>query len=187
MSLFSASSGQRSTSTCTREIPQRRAGRSSPRRERGADRDPGDLLAPCRTTRAISNSACAGRSPGRGATTGASASWSSTWEQGGGSTLVAAGERIRTAVRATDIASHRDEGRFAIILPEVAEADAERLHRRLQFALGGRVDSGADGVRIHAGLVELRAEDDATVFRERAEAALERAKQAAADRLSAAQ
>jgi len=49
-------------------------------------------------------------------------------------------------VRATDIASHRDEGRFAIILPEVAEADAERLHRRVQFALGGRVDSGADGV-----------------------------------------
>jgi len=90
-------------------------------------------------------------------------------------------------VRATDIASHRDEGRFAIILPEVAEADAERLHRHVQFALGGRVDSGADGVRIHAGLVELRAEDDATVFRERAEAALERAKQAAADRLSAAQ
>jgi hypothetical protein len=35
--------------------------------------------------------------------------------------------------------------------------------------------------------VELRAEDDANVFRERAEAAVERAKQAAADRLSAAQ
>ena len=108
-------------------------------------------------------------------------------EQGGGADLVAAGERIRTAVRATDIASHVGEGRFAIILPEAAEADAERLHRRVQFALGGRVDSGADGVRVHAGLVELRAEDDANVFRERAEAALERAKQAAADRLSAAQ
>ena len=108
-------------------------------------------------------------------------------EQGGGADLVAAGERIRTAVRATDIASHVGEGRFAIILPEAAEADAERLHRRVQFALGGRVDSGADGVRVHAGLVELRAEDDANVFRERAEAALERAKQAAADRLTAAQ
>lgn len=90
-------------------------------------------------------------------------------------------------MHATDIASHRGEGRFAIILPEAAEADAERLHRRVQFALGGRVDSSADGVHIHAGLVELRAEDGATVFRERAEAALERAKQAAADRLSAAQ
>jgi diguanylate cyclase (GGDEF)-like protein len=108
-------------------------------------------------------------------------------EQGGGADLVAAGERIRTAVRATDIASHIGQGRFAIILPAAAEADAERLHRRVQFALGGRIDSGADGVRVHAGLVELRAEDDANVFRERAEAAVERAKQAAADRLSAAQ
>ena len=107
--------------------------------------------------------------------------------QAGGADLVAAGERIRAAVRATDIASHLGGGRFAIILPEAAEADAERLLRRVQFALGGRVDSGADGVRIHAGLVELRAEDDATGFRERAEAALERTKQAAADRLSAAQ
>jgi diguanylate cyclase (GGDEF)-like protein len=108
-------------------------------------------------------------------------------EQGGGADLVAAGERIRTAVRATDVASHLGGGRFAVILPEAAEADAERLHRRVQFALGGRVDSGADGVRVHAGLVELRPDDDAETLRGRAEAALERTKQAAADRLSAAQ
>jgi diguanylate cyclase (GGDEF)-like protein len=108
-------------------------------------------------------------------------------EQGGGADLGAAGERIRAAVRATDIASHLGEGRFAVILPEAAEADAERLHRRLQFALGGRVDSGPDGVRVHAGLVELRTDEEAAGFLERAEAALERAKQAAADRLSAAQ
>jgi hypothetical protein len=57
----------------------------------------------------------------------------------------------------------------------------------VQFALGGRVDSETDGVRIHAGLAELRLEDDATKLRERAEAALERANQVSADRLSAAQ
>jgi len=57
----------------------------------------------------------------------------------------------------------------------------------VQFALGGRVDSGTDGVLIHAGLVELRPEDDAVVLRERAEAALERVKRVAAERLSAAQ
>jgi diguanylate cyclase (GGDEF)-like protein len=108
-------------------------------------------------------------------------------EQGGGADLGAAGERIQAAVRATDIASHLGEGRFAVILPEAAEADAERLHRRLQFALGGRVDSGPDGVRVHAGLVELRADEEAASFLERAEAALERANQATADRLSAAQ
>jgi diguanylate cyclase (GGDEF)-like protein len=108
-------------------------------------------------------------------------------EPGGGADLAAAGRRIRTAVRATDIASNLGEGRFAVILPEAAEADAERLHRRVQFALGGRVDSETDGVRIHAGLAELRLEDDATKLRERAEAALERANQVSADRLSAAQ
>jgi diguanylate cyclase (GGDEF)-like protein len=107
--------------------------------------------------------------------------------QAGGADLVAAGNRIRTAVRATDIASHLGEGRFAIMLPEAAEADAERLHRRIQFALGGRVDGGADGVRVRAGLVELRPEDSPAIFRERAQAALERARQAAADSLSAAQ
>lgn len=108
-------------------------------------------------------------------------------EQGGGADLVSAGERIRSAVRASDIASHLGAGRFAVILPEAAEADAERLHRRIQFALGGRVDGAPAGVRIHAGLVDLRDEDDPVGFRERAEAALDRAKAAAGGRISAAQ
>jgi GGDEF domain-containing protein len=108
-------------------------------------------------------------------------------EQGGGVDLGAAGRRIRAAKRATDIASHLGDGRFSIILPEATESDAERLYRRVQFALGGRVDGGADGLRIHAGLVELRLQDDASSFKERARAALERVKGAAAERLSAAQ
>ena len=108
-------------------------------------------------------------------------------DQGGGADLVAVGERIRMTVRATDIASHLGDGRFGVLLPEAAEADTARLHRRVQFALGGRVDGGVDGVRIHAGLVELRLEDQAASFRARAEAALERAKAAAGDRLAAAQ
>jgi diguanylate cyclase (GGDEF)-like protein len=107
--------------------------------------------------------------------------------KGGGVDLVSAGERIRSAVRASDVASHVGGGRFAVIMPEAAEADAERLHRRIQFALGGRLGNGQDGVRIHAGLVELRLEDDPVGLRERAEAALERAKAAAGDRLSAVQ
>lgn len=108
-------------------------------------------------------------------------------EEGGGADVAAAGERLGAAVRATDIAGHLGEGRFAVILPEAGEADAERLHRRVQFALGGRVDSDADDARIHAGLVELRLEEDAAAFKDRAAAALERAKQATADRLAAAQ
>ena len=100
--------------------------------------------------------------------------------------LFSAGERIEGAVRSTDIASHLGDGRFAVIMPEAGHADAERLHRRLQFALGGRVDNG-DGVRLHAGLVELRDEDDAAMFLRRAGNALERAKQDAPEHLAAAQ
>jgi diguanylate cyclase (GGDEF)-like protein len=107
--------------------------------------------------------------------------------QGRGADLVAAGERIRAAVRSTDIPCHLGEGRFAIILPEAAEADAERLHRRIQFALGGRVDADGDAVHVHAGLVELRHADDASSLRKRGDAALERARSASDERLSAAQ
>ncbi|HEX5468186.1 MAG TPA: sensor domain-containing diguanylate cyclase [Gaiellaceae bacterium] len=89
-----------------------------------------------------------------------------------GRDLVAAAERICAAVRAADVACHLGDGRFAVILPEAAEADAERLQRRLQFALGGRVDGTGDGVRIDAGLAELRPDDDAPALRKRAEGQL---------------
>jgi GGDEF domain-containing protein len=101
--------------------------------------------------------------------------------------FLSAGERVRSAVRSTDVASHLGDGRFAVIMPEAGQADAERLLRRLQFALGGRVDDGGDGVRLHAGLVEFRSEDDASMLFRRAEEALARAKEAARDRLAPAQ
>jgi GGDEF domain-containing protein len=105
--------------------------------------------------------------------------------EGGLDDLFSAGERIRGAVRSTDIASHLGDGRFAVIMPEAGQADAERLHRRLQFALGGPVDD-SDGVRLHAGLVELRSEDDAAMFLRRAEDALGRAREPAREPLAAA-
>jgi len=106
--------------------------------------------------------------------------------EGGLDDLFSAGERIQGAVRSTDIASHLGDGRFAVIMPEAGHADAERLHRRLQFALGGRVDN-SDGVRLHAGLVELRSEDDAAMFLRRAEDALGRAREAVHEPLAAVQ
>jgi diguanylate cyclase (GGDEF)-like protein len=102
------------------------------------------------------------------------------------SDLFSAGERVRGAVRGTDIAAHLGDGLFAVIMPEAGQADAERLHRRLQFALGGRDDDG-DGASVHAGLVELRREDDAAMLMRRAEDALERAQQAAREHLAAPQ
>jgi diguanylate cyclase (GGDEF)-like protein len=100
------------------------------------------------------------------------------FEADGGGDLLTAGERLRAAVRGTDVACHLGEGRFAVLMPEAAQPDVERLHRRLQFALGGRVDNGGEGVRLHAGLVELRRADDAETLLRRAEAALERARSA---------
>ena len=87
--------------------------------------------------------------------------------------LATAGERLRAAVRGADIACYLDHGRFAVVLPEAALADAERLYRRLQFAVGAKL--GTNGrVRLPAGIVELRPEDEAVSLLARAEAALER-------------
>jgi diguanylate cyclase (GGDEF)-like protein len=87
--------------------------------------------------------------------------------------LATVGERLRAAVRGADIACYLDDGRFAVVLPEAALADAERLYRRLQFAVGAKL--GTNGrVRLPAGIVELRPEDDAVSLLARAEAALER-------------
>jgi diguanylate cyclase (GGDEF)-like protein len=108
-------------------------------------------------------------------------------EEGGGAELAAAGSRLRSTVRATDIASHLGGGRFAIILPEAVETDAERIQRRVQLVLGGRVDSSAEGFRIRAGIAELRLVEDAAEFRGRAQTALDRTKQGSVDSLAAAQ
>ena len=104
--------------------------------------------------------------------------------EGGLDDYASAGERILGAVRGTDIAAHLGDGLFAVLMPEAAQADAERLQRRLQLALGGPVDN-ADGLRLRAGLVDLRREDDARTFFERAQDALERARLAVSEPLSA--
>ena len=101
--------------------------------------------------------------------------------------LLRAGERVQGVVRGTDVACHLGDGRFAVTMPEAAEADVERLHRRLQFALGGRVDNGDEGIRLRAGLVELRSDEDAAMLLSRAESALERVKQPAGDRFTGAE
>jgi diguanylate cyclase (GGDEF)-like protein len=105
---------------------------------------------------------------------------------GGVQDFVDAGKRIRSAVRGTDVACHLGEARFAVIMPEGGQAGAVRLLRRLQFALGGRVDNGGEAVHLPAGLVEFRSEDDASTFLRRAEEALQRVKDAAQERLAAA-
>lgn len=87
--------------------------------------------------------------------------------------LTTAGERLSAAVRDADIACHLEDGLFAVLLPEAGLADAERLYRRLQFAVGAKL--GTNGrVRLPAGIVELRPEDDPVSLLERAQATLAR-------------
>jgi GGDEF domain-containing protein len=87
--------------------------------------------------------------------------------------VAAAGERLNSAVRGGDLLCHLEDGRFAVLLPEAALADAERAYRRLQFAVGSSM-SGEGRIPLLAGIVELRAEDDPVSFLQRGEAALAR-------------
>lgn len=87
--------------------------------------------------------------------------------------LTTAGERLLSALRGADLVCHLDDGRFAVLLPEAALADAERAYRRLQFAVGSKL-GGNGRMRLPAGIVELRPEDDPVSFLQRAETALAR-------------
>jgi GGDEF domain-containing protein len=87
--------------------------------------------------------------------------------------ITAAGERMSSAVRGADLVCHLENGRFAVLLPEAALADAEHAYRRLQFALGSNL-AGKGRIGLPAGIVELRPEDDPVSFLERVEAALAR-------------
>jgi GGDEF domain-containing protein len=80
---------------------------------------------------------------------------------------------LREAVRGSDVVCHVDDGRFGLLLPEAALADAERLCRRLRFALGSELETNG-GLRLPTGIVELRPEDDPVSLLARAESALAR-------------
>lgn len=84
-----------------------------------------------------------------------------------------AAERLQAVVRGADVLCHLGDGRFALVLPEASLADAERLCRRLRFALGPELGTNG-GLRLPAGIVELRPEDDPVSLLARAESALAR-------------
>ena len=88
--------------------------------------------------------------------------------------LGTAGERLEGAVRSTDLVYHLAGGRFAVLLPESSRRDADRLSRRLRFALGAKEAGVVDG-QVPTAAVELRFEDDAVSVLARAEAALAQA------------
>jgi diguanylate cyclase (GGDEF)-like protein len=104
----------------------------------------------------------------------------------GDAVLAAVAERLQSAVRGADIPCRVGGDEFAVILPEATQADAEQLYKRVQFAVAARPLGPFERIRLSAGIAELRPEDDAKTFFERADEALYRAKEQGKGRFSAA-
>jgi diguanylate cyclase (GGDEF)-like protein len=104
----------------------------------------------------------------------------------GDAVLAAVAERVQSVVRGADIACRVGGDEFAVILPESTLGDAEQLYRRVQLAVASRPLGPFERIRLSAGLAELRPEDDAKIFFERADEALYRAKETGKGRFSAA-
>ena len=96
----------------------------------------------------------------------------------GDSLLAALGERVREALRATDIACRVGGDEIAVILPESGVGDAEQLYERLQRAMSSRPIPGVDRLSASAGLAELSPDEGARSLFQRADEALYRAKEA---------
>jgi diguanylate cyclase (GGDEF)-like protein len=94
----------------------------------------------------------------------------------GDAVLAAVAERIRSVMRATDIACRVGGDEFGVILPESSRADGERLADRIVRAVAmSSTDSGGP-LRISAGVAELHRTDAAKDVFERADQALYQAK-----------
>ena len=104
----------------------------------------------------------------------------------GDSVLAEAAGRMRSVVRSADVACRVGGDEFAVVLPESSLQDADQLYRRIQNAVSARPIGEVGKVFLSAGVAELRPEDDAITFFERADHALYRAKDAGKGRVVAA-
>jgi diguanylate cyclase (GGDEF)-like protein len=104
----------------------------------------------------------------------------------GDAVLAAVAERVHSVVRGADIACRVGGDEFAVILPESTLGDAEQLYGRVQLAVASRPLGPFERIHLSAGLAELRPEDDAKTFFERADEALYRAKESGKGRFNAA-
>ena len=95
----------------------------------------------------------------------------------GDAVIAESAERVRDVVRSADIACRVGGDEFAVIMPESTLTDSDQLYRRLQAAVSARPIGQAGRLSFSAGIAELKPEDDPTVFFERADEALYRAKE----------
>jgi len=95
----------------------------------------------------------------------------------GDGALAEVGERVREAVRESDIPCRIGGDELGLILPESRLADAERLVARIEQAVVARPIARAGHMRVSAGVAELQPNDDSTSLFERADQSLYAAKQ----------
>ncbi len=95
----------------------------------------------------------------------------------GDGALAEVAERMREAVRESDIPCRIGGDELALILPESRIADAQRLATRIEQAVIARPVARAGHMRVSTGFAELQANDDSTSLFERADQSLYAAKQ----------
>jgi diguanylate cyclase (GGDEF)-like protein len=101
----------------------------------------------------------------------------------GDAVLADAAERVRDSVRSADFACRVGGDEFAVILPESTLVDADQLYRRIQQSVSSRPIGQEGRLFLSAGVTDLRPEDDAVSFFQRADDALYRAKEAGKGRM----
>jgi diguanylate cyclase (GGDEF)-like protein len=105
----------------------------------------------------------------------------------GDAVLAEIAERVRDVVRSADIACRVGGDEFAVILPESDLEDGDQLYRRLGAAVASRPLAQGSKLYLSAGVAELRPDDDAVSFFQRADDALYRAKEGGKGRAIAAE
>jgi diguanylate cyclase (GGDEF)-like protein len=95
----------------------------------------------------------------------------------GDGVLADAAARVKDVVRSADIACRVGGDEFAVILPESTVEDADQLYRRIQHSVSAHPIGAAGRLLFSAGVAELRPDDDAVSFFQRADEALYRAKE----------
>jgi diguanylate cyclase (GGDEF)-like protein len=104
----------------------------------------------------------------------------------GDSVLADAAARVRDVVRSADIACRVGGDEFGVILPESSQADADQLYRRIQHSVAAQPVGTIGRIQFSAGVAELRPNDDAVSFFQRADEALYRAKESGKGQISSA-
>jgi diguanylate cyclase (GGDEF)-like protein len=95
----------------------------------------------------------------------------------GDSLLADVAERLRAAVGPSGLAFRSGGDEFTVVMPESGRIDGEALFARLQATLH-RPGAPGPALSLSAGIAELKPDDDGVSLFERAERALQRAKEA---------